>query len=98
LGKAHLPDSHVHDEQLEHVSAFFGRDWSYARTFVEEVTQWAAQSDSTPQTPSEGPESLPSLNGARVDPAIYFAKADKILIGAWYCWSYSDCSTYLCCV
>ncbi|KAF8603054.1 hypothetical protein BDV93DRAFT_178308 [Ceratobasidium sp. AG-I] len=80
LGKAHLPESHVHDEQLEHVSSFFGRDWSYARTFVEEVTQWAAQSDSTPQTPSEGPESLPSLSGTRVDPAIYFAKTDKILI------------------
>jgi len=80
LGKAHLPESHVHDEQLEHVSSFFGRDWSYARTFVEEVNQWAAQSDSTPQTPSEGPESLPSLNGTRVDPAIYFAKTDKILI------------------
>ncbi|QRW07342.1 protein-histidine kinase [Ceratobasidium sp. AG-Ba] len=80
LGRAHLPDSHVHDEQVEHVSSYFGRDWSYARTFVEEVTQWTAQSDSTPQTPSEGPESLPSLQGARVDPAIYFAKTDKILI------------------
>ncbi|QRV93187.1 protein-histidine kinase [Ceratobasidium sp. AG-Ba] len=80
LGRAHLPDSHVHDEQVEHVSSYFGRDWSYARAFVEEVTQWTTQSDSTPQTPSEGPESLPSLQGARVDPAIYFAKTDKILI------------------
>ncbi|KAG8767743.1 hypothetical protein FRC12_006068 [Ceratobasidium sp. 428] len=80
LGKAHLPDSHVQDEQVEHISSFFGRDWSYARTFVEEVTQWASQSDSTPQTPSEGPDSLPSLGGGRVDPAIYFAKTDKILI------------------
>ncbi|KAG9096794.1 hypothetical protein FRC06_008307 [Ceratobasidium sp. 370] len=80
LGKAHLPDSHVHDEQVEHISSFFGRDWSYARTFVEEVTQWATQSDSAPQTPSEGPESLSSLGSARVDPAIYFAKTDKILI------------------
>ncbi|KAG8744044.1 hypothetical protein FRC10_010933 [Ceratobasidium sp. 414] len=82
LGKAHLPDGHVHDEQVEHVSSFFGRDWSYARTFVEEVTQWATQGDSTPETTSEGPESLSSLNSARVDPAIYFAKTDKILIGA----------------
>ncbi|KAG8692448.1 hypothetical protein FRC09_011192 [Ceratobasidium sp. 395] len=87
LGKAHLPDSHVQDEQVEHISSFFGRDWSYARTFVEEVTQWASQSDSTPQTPSEGPDSLPSLGGGRVDPAIYFAKTDKILIGVYAYWS-----------
>ncbi|KAG8714935.1 hypothetical protein FRC11_006434 [Ceratobasidium sp. 423] len=80
LGRVHLPDSHVHDEQHEHVSAFFGRDWSYARTFVEEIAQWTSQSDSTPQTPSDGPDSLPSISGARVDPAIYFAKTDKILI------------------
>ncbi|CAE6437936.1 unnamed protein product [Rhizoctonia solani] len=80
LGRAHLPDSHVHEEQQEHNSAFFGRDWSYARNFVEEVAQWTSQSDSTPQTPSDGPDSLPSITGARVDPAIYFAKSDKILI------------------
>ncbi|CCO30021.1 multi-sensor signal transduction histidine kinase [Rhizoctonia solani AG-1 IB] len=80
LGRAHLPDSHVYEEQHEHVSSFFGRDWSYARTFVEEVTQWASQSDSTPQTPSDGPDSLPSITGPRVDPAIYFSKSDKILI------------------
>ncbi|CAE6413645.1 unnamed protein product [Rhizoctonia solani] len=80
LGRAHLPDSHVRDEQHEHVSAFYGRDWSYARTFVEEIAQWTSQSDSTPQTPSDGPDSLPSISGARVDPAIYFAKTDKILI------------------
>ncbi|KAF8754502.1 His Kinase A (phosphoacceptor) domain [Rhizoctonia solani] len=80
LGRAHLPDSHVYEEQHEHVSSFFGRDWSYARTFVEEVAQWTSQSDSTPQTPSDAPDSLPSITGARVDPAIYFSKSDKILI------------------
>ncbi|KAJ1305265.1 hypothetical protein OPQ81_000293 [Rhizoctonia solani] len=80
LGRAHLPDSHVYEEQ-HHVSAFFGRDWSYARTFVEEVAQWTSQSESIPQTPSEATESLPSsITGARVDPAIYFDKSDKILI------------------
>ncbi|CAE6471953.1 unnamed protein product [Rhizoctonia solani] len=80
LGRAHLPDSHIYDERHEHASAFYGRDWSYARSFVEEVAQWN-QSDSAPQTPSDGLESLPSTTtGTRVDPAIYFTKSDKILI------------------
>ncbi|CAE6473009.1 unnamed protein product [Rhizoctonia solani] len=79
LGRAHLPDSHIYDERHEHASAFYGRDWSYARSFVEEVAQWN-QSDSAPQTPSDGVDSLPSTTGTRVDPAIYFTKSDKILI------------------
>ncbi|CUA71218.1 protein-histidine kinase [Rhizoctonia solani] len=81
LGRAHLPDSHIYDERHERASAYFGPDWSYARSFVDEVAQWTSQSDSTPQTPSDGLDSLSSMTGVRVDPSVYFAKSDKILIG-----------------